>query len=325
MIDIIYCNNSMEIYCLKLESNKYFLHVSECGCSQNNKSDEHILLKAEIYHSYLQKYKPISIIKKIKIENIMEVDSYVKQHMMEYGIDNVRGGSYSEEDMHNIVPNVLHELQHCNRHHDKTRDSWVDNLLSDISSINKKCTAEEIAFKKHDLENTLAKYKREKRQLETISIEGSQIIQDIQWIKEACSRNVEIHNATNQNKNIQIKNNEIKDKYKKVLASLNQIHAIFCSCSLSEGSIFTNDIHVKYPHFLLDDFFYHWHHIHLERHMEEVQRVCSVYEDMTNKITQKMKEIESILETYDHDLEWKIPRELHLLCKQLEDPSLKQP
>lgn len=312
----------MEIYCLKLESNKYFLHVSECGCSQNNKSDEDILLNAEIYYSYLQKYKPISIIKKIKIENIIEVDSHVKQYMMEYGIDNVRGGSYSEEKI--CDSNVSHELQHYNRHHDKTRDLWVNHLLSDIS-VNKKPTMEEIAFKKHDLENTLEKYKRKKRELETISIEGSQIIEDIQWIKEVCSRNIQIYNTTNQNKTFQqmkIKNNEIKNKYRKVLASLNQIYTIFCSFSFS--SIFIIDIHVKYPHFLLDDFFYHWHHIHLEGYVEEVERVCFIYEDMTNKITQKMKEIESILETYDDDLEWKIPRELYLLHKQLEDPSLKQ-
>lgn len=278
----------MDIYCLKLESNKNFLYV----CCQNNKSDTQILLEAEILYNYLQTYKPISIIKKIKIDNNIEID-----------YDNIIGGIYSEEGISEIQINDKKHENIC-----------VENLITKY--LCKDMSIEEIEFEKQELEYTLEKYKKEKQELEKISIDGSQIMQDIQWIKEECCKNMELYRG---NSNISILkcniSREYTNKYKKILLSLQKIHTI--SSSFSDSSLdSSSDIYIKYPHFLLDDFFYHWHRIHLEEYMKEVERLCLIYQDMTNIIITKIKEIETHLFTYEDNLEWKIPRAIYLLNKK---------
>ena len=303
----------MKIIFLNLESDKIFLYV----CSQNNKPDAQILLEAEIYYDYLKKYKPISIFKKIEIENKIAVDVYVKQCMLEYGVDNVRGGSYFEE---NIPDTLLHELKQIN--HDATHDVCVENLLA---IYHKNMSMEEIQFEKQRLENTLEKYKKEKQELEKISINGSQIIEDIRWIKHACSRNFEMYDANKNDGNVnKMKNKEFITKYKTVLLSLKIIYDI----SNDNNDSHIDEINIKYPHFLLDDIFYHWHRMHLAEYMKEVEKICSIYEDMTNVIMLKMKEIQSNMATLsrngededeDADFEWKITRALYVLNKKQQN------
>ena len=306
----------MIIYCLNLELNRIFLYV----CSQNNKSDEYILLEAEIYYNYLQKYKPISIIKKIvtTIENDNDelLDIYVKENMI-CGINTVHEEHCCSQD---VTLFKLDKIRHCKN----VNNEYIENLITKYLCKNR--TMEEIILEKQELENTLERYKKEKQELANISIDGSQIIEDIRWIKEICSRNKNI----NKNENQFINKNEKKEninKYKNILLSLHQIHTILTSCSSfnSTSPFFknTSDIYIKYPNFLLDDFFYHWHRTHLEEYMKEVEIFCSIYEGMTNVIIQKMKEIESNIKTYNDDLEWKISRALYMLNKEYTNIMLQ--
>jgi hypothetical protein len=57
--------------------------------------------------------------------------------------------------------------------------------------------------------------------------------------------------------------------------------------------------------------------------MKEVEIFCSIYEEMTNAIIQKMKEIESNIKIYDDDLEWKISRALYMLNKEYTNIMLQ--
>jgi hypothetical protein len=294
----------MIIYCLNLELNRIFLYV----CSQNNKSDEHILLEAEIYYNYLQKYKPISIIKKIETaidndDNDKLLDIYVKENMI-CGINTVHEEHCCFQD---LTLFKLDKIRHCKN----ANNEYVENLITKYLCKNR--TMEEILFEKQELENTLEKYKKEKQELENISIDGSQIIENIRWIKEACSRNMN----KNENENKFINKKENINRYRNILFLLNQVYTILTSSSsFSTYSKNISDIYIKYPKFLLDDFFCHWHRIHLEEYMKEVEIFCSIYEEMTNVIIQKMKEIESNIKTYDDDLEWKISRALYMLNKE---------
>jgi hypothetical protein len=386
----------MIIYCLNLELNRIFLYVR----SQNNNSDEHsdvhseeqsderILLEAEIYYNYLQKYKPISIIKKIEttIDNDELLDIYVKENMI-CGINTVHEEHCCSEE---LTLFKIDKIRHCKY----ANNEYVENLITKYFCKNR--TIEEILFEKQELENTLEKYKKEKQELENISIDGSQIIENIRWIQETCSRNKNINKNDKNDKNDKKEN---INRYKKILLSLNQVYTIFSSTSIfSTYSQNTNDIYtsedlkldatkgrhftplnilngtplgvpldvsratlpinqlkstvikddrsnsnvhrcksllvsdplqikmshfnssrvyIKYPNFLLDDFFCHYlHRTHLEEYMKEVEIFCSIYEEMTNVIIQKMKEIESNIKTYDDDLEWKISRALYMLNKE---------
>jgi hypothetical protein len=405
----------MIIYCLNLELNRIFLYVR----SQNNisvqQSHEYILLEAEIYYNYLQKYKPISIIKKIETtidndndnDNDKLLDIYVKENMI-CGINTVHEEHCCSQELALFKIDKIRHCKHAN-------NEYVENLITKYLCKNR--TIEKILFEKQELENTLEKYKKEKQELENISIDGSQIIENIRWIQETCSRKKNINkndiNKNEKKENINkndINKNEKKEninRYKKILLSLNQVYTIFSSISTSSFSTYsknTNDIYtsedlkldapkgrhftplnilngtpegvpldvsratlpinqlkstvikddrsnsnvhrcksllvsdplqikmghfnssrvyIKYPNFLLDDFFCHWHRKHLEEYMKEVEIFCSIYEEMTNVIIQKMKEIESNIKTYDDDLEWKISRALYMLNKEYTNLMLQ--
>ena len=77
------------IYFIKLEDGKYYI-----GKTKNieKRYDEHITGNGSMW---TKKYKPKSLIKTIKSTSFFDEDKYVKEYMAKYGIENVRGGTYS--------------------------------------------------------------------------------------------------------------------------------------------------------------------------------------------------------------------------------------
>jgi hypothetical protein len=80
------------IYALKLEDNKYYI-----GYSKNNHTCDIRLMNHfnENGSKWTKKYKPISVIEKIN-GDMFDEEKYTLLYMDKYGIDNVRGGSYSQ-------------------------------------------------------------------------------------------------------------------------------------------------------------------------------------------------------------------------------------
>ncbi len=262
----------------------------------------------------MKKYKPISILKRYTINDGLDIDKYVKQFMMEYGIDYVRGGSYSNEILSDAQLNILlFELETASTSNsiDKPHQKAVESIIQ--SYAYKKMTKEEILIQREWLETTLEKFKKEKAEYESVRVNGSQIIEDIQWIQFACSQILEMYNTNKKDTYLsKLVTNEFITKYKMVLQSLNTIYMIskkhaFYDCE--------KNIYVKYPQFVLDDFFYHLHRIHLEDSMKQVYNLCNSYEYMTNIIINKMDEKAFDLSSWGEDIEWKIPRALYLLDK----------
>ena len=80
------------IYILKLEDKKYYI-----GYSENNKTCD-IRIKKHFEGNgskWTKKYKPIEIIEK-KDGDMFDEEKYTLIYIDEYGIDNVRGGSYTK-------------------------------------------------------------------------------------------------------------------------------------------------------------------------------------------------------------------------------------
>ena len=83
----------LNIVVINCENNKKFLYLS----------DDSIFNLESSYNDYscefISKNKAIFVEKIIKIEDIFDLDKYVKYYMYNYGIDNVRGGSYSDNNL----------------------------------------------------------------------------------------------------------------------------------------------------------------------------------------------------------------------------------
>lgn len=82
----------MIIYILKLENNKYYVGRTY---NYDRRINDHFSCKG----SYWTKInKPIEVIKRIdNVNSNFEEDKILKETMMKYGIENVRGGSYVRE------------------------------------------------------------------------------------------------------------------------------------------------------------------------------------------------------------------------------------
>ena len=82
------------IYILKLNDNKYY--IGKTNKTVNERYKEHLEGNGSCW---TRKYKPLSIIKQIENCSPFDEDRYVKEYMAIYGIDNVRGGSYNQEEL----------------------------------------------------------------------------------------------------------------------------------------------------------------------------------------------------------------------------------
>ena len=79
------------IYSLSLENNKYY--IGRTTIDPNKRFIQHQQGNGA---EWTKKYKPLSIIKHYTSNDIFEEDILTKKYMLKYGIDNVRGGSYTK-------------------------------------------------------------------------------------------------------------------------------------------------------------------------------------------------------------------------------------
>lgn len=82
--------NNLKIYVLKCLQNKYYV-----GKTTNfaRRYDEHLSGSGSVW---TKKYRPIDIAEVISDADKYDEDKYVWKYMEKYGIENVRGGSYSQ-------------------------------------------------------------------------------------------------------------------------------------------------------------------------------------------------------------------------------------
>lgn len=89
------------IYILKLQDNNYYVGKAK---DVNKRFQQHISGNGS---SWTKKYKPIEIVKVINNCSPFEEDKQVKELMSLYGIDKVRGGSYSKIELTSEEKEIL--------------------------------------------------------------------------------------------------------------------------------------------------------------------------------------------------------------------------
>ena len=95
------------IYILKLKEGKYYI-----GKTKNieKRWNEHLIGEGS---GWTKKYKPVLLMKIIVSTSHFDEDKYVKEYMAKYGINNVRGGTYSNIDLDDNSISVLEkEIRH---------------------------------------------------------------------------------------------------------------------------------------------------------------------------------------------------------------------
>lgn len=81
---------SLNLYVLKLIKDKYYVGISRNDITIRYK--QHLKGNSA---TWTRMYKPLYIIESIKTNTMFDEDKYTKIYMNKFGIENVRGGSYS--------------------------------------------------------------------------------------------------------------------------------------------------------------------------------------------------------------------------------------
>ena len=84
---------STTIYVLKLQGGRYYIGKSD---NVMKRYQQHLEGNGS---AWTRKYKPVSFEKAIENVSSFEEDKITKEYMSKYGIDKVRGGSYSEIEL----------------------------------------------------------------------------------------------------------------------------------------------------------------------------------------------------------------------------------
>lgn len=93
----------MYIYVLKLKQGKYYVGKTK---KPDYRFDDHLKSHGS---SWTKKYKPIKILELFEGDKFDE-DKYVMKYMDKYGIENVRGGSYSSVKLNNMQLSLLKHI-----------------------------------------------------------------------------------------------------------------------------------------------------------------------------------------------------------------------
>ena len=103
---------SVSIYVLELEKGKYYVGRTE---NMNTRYRQHLDGKGS---EWTKTHKPVKILREYKNSSVYDEDKTVIEFMDKFGIDNVRGGSYSsimlkDEDIHNIQKHIWSANDKC--------------------------------------------------------------------------------------------------------------------------------------------------------------------------------------------------------------------
>jgi hypothetical protein len=83
--------NGFKLYVLKLEQSKFYIGKTNKDVAK--RFDEHIRGYGAVW---TRLYKPIKLLEQIDNVDKFDEDKYTKIYMDKFGIDNVRGGSYTK-------------------------------------------------------------------------------------------------------------------------------------------------------------------------------------------------------------------------------------
>jgi hypothetical protein len=276
------------IYFLALEHSKYFFFATE-STTTSECYPVQIFLESVLSYDYLQKYKPTYIINKWPETHPIDLDTYVKKFMLLYGIDNVRGGSYSSIE---LTPEQISFL--------KTelygpKEPFPQEVIN--NSIQKYAKGvysnKELKKEKAQLELNYTKYKNEKENLEYLKkLDIPQIKNSIEWLKNICEiQRTRFSLRQTQTPIYRIQQQEIYEEYHKAITAINKTYEAFITYSKTLPKIDT-DLSIKNPEFLFDDYIFHGHRVHLPIYLDRVNRLCCVYEYFLTFLENRLKEYE---------------------------------
>jgi hypothetical protein len=246
------------LHVISLADNKLFLHVSTTQIDNDNA----IMLECEIMHDYVRKHKPMRILESVALRQDAEIDFFVKKYMKFYGVDNVRGGTYSDIELTEIDKQFILREQKMTLVDMASKSKIMTSVFDeygDISSITVDKLNEELSKSIH----RQSLYDNETTMLRNYSIGYNNIeinrlfLADLKWLMNTAAKNA-LWNTDKPSYECHT-TDIIIDTYKQILNKMKALYTIFYTYYDDIGMKYEPRIHLYKPETVLDVFFYHCH------------------------------------------------------------------
>ena len=302
----------MFLHIILLEKEKLFLHVST-----HDKVDMHIVLReCELINDYLSIYKPIRILETIVICQDDEINYFVKKYMKCYGIENVRGGSYSNELLTVDERKFIIEETNQKLNVKKLQCNIIMDILIKYTEIDN-WSNDEIYKKLSECKKQEEKYNNEKQMLHnfTIGIDNTlitrMILADLKWLINHCGKTIKLEGTYTTT-------NETIERYKEIVMKIKSMHIIFTKY-LDKVNTYEPEIHLSNPELLLDQYFYHSNIEYCINNYDSVCKYIEMCEYMTYCIICKIQEYEFDVKSYPNNFEISNKYEIKFLESHLNE------
>jgi hypothetical protein len=235
------------IYCLELENARFFLFIRPSPSS----NPIELFLEAVLTYEYLQQNKPLSINGCWPETDPLHLDHLVKKYMLQYGISQVRGGSYSD-------PLLTPEQQaFLNTELKGPQESFPEEVIKDVIAKYSRVlwSTEDYEKKRERLLAARARFQGEYAHLERLRrLDIPKIRGDLDWLLHYCEAPREPPpRPTHRIWSPVI--TPLIARYRQMLSTLRDIYS-FMTLSGKPLSPADNMVPLQYPQFLLDNFFY---------------------------------------------------------------------
>jgi hypothetical protein len=300
--------NEYLLFIILLENEKLFLYVS------STKDDSLVLQECLISYDFVRNNPPVQILKKTHIQNVMEVDFYVKRNMLEIGIDKVRGGTYSMEILPDFLLKTLElELSASLNKYKKEQDVFNDICRKYTSDFLANTENRENEIEK--IKNELDKYNlilETKRLLDNDNKINRDVLTEIEWAMKKCASLEEEFLQNGKLEKLRSSSSEI-NRYMNLLGIFKTIYSTFRE-HLDKPLLFQHMILIEHPQFVLDTMFFNNDHItEKNQWFSETRVVLEKYEYMAYSIINKCDEYEFDLSTFPNNFKQICEYSLNLL------------
>ena len=327
--------DALQIYVLILENDKIFLYTTTHGIIEKDRlwsdpeplrsvgvgkrlnsvdevegvDEQSIFIECEIMYDFVRNNKPRKTIDIIQINHVLEIDFHVKTYMYNFGIDNVRGGSYCSEilptymtdalnaefslDSKTFIENRMNMQLLYDQYGNKSTFIWNEaNVLDEIKCMN----------------DELIKYKKKKYLFSKMNIDRT-LINDINWIKsivgDAMERQAKCHSRVSYI--------EKTNKYRTIIEKFKKIYPLFSGLpeELGEYNIsYEPKIYLTRPDLLFDTFIYHTQKLDKPHYcafiIAEAETLIVQFEYMIYTLINRADEYNFDISTYIDNFEHKI-------------------
>jgi hypothetical protein len=206
--------------------------------SKETKLDR-VLFESQVIYEYVRKNPPLKIYEIIKSTDYFDINTVTKKYMNYVGIENVRGGIYSDE----ILPEFL--LKSLELEINSTVDIYNKSAIFDSISNRENLTLDDYKKRAYEYNQLLyTGYKTITRDFFT----------NLEWLKNK----VESYNYENHRHCAHKFTSEENIRYKKLLSDMDTVRNYYYKLDEDKIKVDIN-VSLKYPRFTLDYFVCHQH------------------------------------------------------------------